>query len=177
MTDPILTIFDIDGVFNGHYLNPNLPDFRTHTFHDAPSPWVAPGHPVPVRWLQSRIDQVNEWIDKKLIMPAWCTTWTHQAPEFAHVIGLRNYDNKPWPVLIATGSNHAGELDWWKYNAVKKVFKSLPGRKIIWIDDDISDKIIEELATNHPNVVTFVPNRRTGINDAILHGIKQIIDN
>ena len=74
----------------------------------------------------------------------WLTTWTERADELlAEPMGLpRGLRTHGREGVLSTG--FSGELrgvsGWWKLAAARAVAEAEPGRRIVWIDDDLAEQ-------------------------------------
>ena len=85
----------------------------------------------------------------------WLTTWTEKADQLlAEPMGLpRGLRTHSRDGVLSTGfsGERRGVSGWWKLAAARAVAEAEPGRRIVWIDDDLADQAedaIEWLAAN-----------------------------
>jgi hypothetical protein len=148
-----LVLLDVDGVLNA--LGRPLP------------PTGPTGGPVqrasrvayPIAWSPSAVRRLLDWHEQGLAEVQWLTTWGHDANR-----SLRELLDMP--VLVVAGtfadafddSDHLGEPDvgadalaavtpaardeltgrWWKFDLVRRVVREQPGRRLVWLDDDLA---------------------------------------
>jgi hypothetical protein len=163
---PPVLLLDVDGVLNAVRLD--LPEgWRRGTFNGYVLSW----NPTVV----ARLRALHESGQVEL---QWLTTWTSMADELlAEPLGLpRGLRTHSRDDVLPTG--FAGELrglsGWWKLAAAQAVTEAEPGRRIVWIDDDLPDQAedtSEWLAANE-RVLVVSPDFTTGLTHAELDRVE-----
>jgi len=99
----------------------------------------------------------------------WLTTWAEKADELlAEPMGLpRGLRVHARPGAESTGfaGEWRGVAGWWKLAAAMAVAEEEPGRRIVWIDDDLAeqaDDVGEWLGAN-PHVLVVAPDLFLGL--------------
>lgn len=156
MPDRPLLLLDVDGVLNalGWPLPDVWPQWRAGTAS-------ADGRDYPIAWAPEVVRRLVEWHEAGRVEVQWLTTWGHAANRsLRHLLGM--------PELVVTGTYqdaaepddgaNAGEPDegadalaavtpaardeltgrWWKFDVVRRVVAEQPGRRIVWLDDDLA---------------------------------------
>lgn len=103
-----------------------------------------------------RITALSEQVDIK-----WCTTWEMDAvhslapylklPEFGIVEKFGTYDKDSWDCL---------DDGWWKYTRFVKECRD--GKRVVWLDDDISDAILQQFPESEDELL-IRPNSNSGL--------------
>ncbi len=144
-------LLDVDGVLNAVARRPDpdvWPDWRSGRA-------VAGGRAWPITWSPSVVAAVLEWRERADVQ--WLTTWGHDAND-----GLRELLGLPELPVAGTYADAAapplGEPDalpaahaavtpaapdpltgrWWKFDVVRRLLRSRPGRRLVWLDDDLA---------------------------------------
>jgi hypothetical protein len=153
---PIL-LLDVDGVLNAASLN--LPEgWRRGMFNG-----------FLLSWDPTVTARLRELHDSGRVEIQWLTTWAENADLLlADPMGLpRGLRVHAREGVAATGfgGRWAGASDWWKLAAAREVALAEPGRRIVWIDDDLADQasdVIEWLGAN-PQVLVVAPYLFSGL--------------
>jgi hypothetical protein len=153
---PVL-LLDVDGVLNA--ARRELPEgWRRGTFNTFVLSWDPT--------VTARLRELHE---SGRVEIQWLTTWTENADKLlAEPMGLpRGLRVHAREGVASTG--FAGELrglsGWWKLAAARAVALQEPGRRIVWIDDDLgeqADDVVEWLGAN-PQVLVVAPDLFTGL--------------
>lgn len=128
---PPVLLLDVDGVLNA--VRPDLPEgWQRGRFNGYVLSW----DPAVV----ARLRGLHESGRVEL---QWLTTWTELADRLLAAPlglprGLRTHSRE----LLPTGYGGAlgGVAGWWKLAAAQAVAEAEPGRRIVWIDDDLADQ-------------------------------------
>jgi hypothetical protein len=156
-TPPPVVLLDVDGVLNA--VQPRRPEgWRRGTF----SGFVLTWDPT----VTARLRGLHESGRVEL---QWLTTWTDRADELlAEPMGLpRGLRIHGREGVLSTGfrGQLRGLHGWWKLAAARAVAKAEPGRRIVWIDDDLAVPAAdtsEWLATN-AQVLVVAPDLVAGL--------------
>jgi hypothetical protein len=186
VSSPIL-LLDVDGVLNA------LPEVR-----DDLGVWddwkfghaTADGAQWPIIWSPSVVAALLDWHGRGLVELRWLTTWGHDANvELRSLLGLPElpvagtHQDAGAPSGQATaGAAHASVAPaapdplsgrWWKYDIVARLVHSEPGRRLIWVDDDLHrfNGAFARWADEQPSVTPVRPDPRCGLSPADLEGI------
>ncbi len=177
---PPLLLLDVDGVLNA------LSDGAAH-----PGTWprwergraTADGTAWPIRWAPDVVERLRTWHEQGALELQWLTTWGHEAnlelrrlldlPELVVAGTYDEADRRPGAPEDA-GAAHASVAPaapdplsgrWWKYDVVQRVLREHPGRRVVWVDDELHDPRLSfrRWADEHPDVVPVGPDPRTGL--------------
>lgn len=163
---PPVLLLDVDGVLNA--LEPELPEnWRRGTFHGFVLSWDPT--------VTARLRELHESGRVEL---QWLTTWTERADQLlAEPMGLpRGLHTHLRDGVESTGfgGRWGGEAGWWKLDAARAVAEAEPGRRIVWIDDDLAhraDDTGEWLAANG-HVLVVAPDYIRGLTHAELDRVE-----
>jgi hypothetical protein len=154
---PPLLLLDVDGVLNA--LQPDLPEgWQRGRFNG-----------YVLSWDPSVTARLREWHEAGRVEIQWLTTWTEDADRLlAEPMGLpRGLRTHSRGRMAPTG--YAGRLarvtGWWKLEHAREVAEAEPGRRIVWIDDDLAERAAdtgEWLAAN-PHVLVVAPDLYAGL--------------
>jgi membrane-associated protease RseP (regulator of RpoE activity) len=159
-------LLDVDGVLNA--VRPDLPEgWRRGTFNG-----------YVLSWDPTVVDRLREWHESGRVELQWLTTWTQLADQLlAEPMGLprglRTHDRDD-VLPTGFGGRLAAASGWWKLAAAQAVAQAEPGRRIVWIDDDLVDQAAdtsEWLAAN-AHVLVVSPDFSTGLTHAELDRVE-----
>ena len=163
---PPVLLLDVDGVLNA--VQPDLPaGWRRGTYNGFVLSWDPT--------VTARLRKLHESGRVEL---QWLTTWTENADRLlAEPMGLpRGLRTHSRDDVLPTG--FVGELrgipGWWKLAAARAVADAEPGRRIVWIDDDLAEQAAdtsEWLAANG-QVLVVAPDLVTGLTHAELDRVE-----
>jgi membrane-associated protease RseP (regulator of RpoE activity) len=162
---PIL-LLDVDGVLNAVCLD--LPEGWQRGIYNG----------FVLSWDPTVTARIRDLHESGRVELQWLTTWTSKADELlAEPMGLpRGLKTHERDDVLPTGFE--GELrgvsGWWKLAAAQAVAEAEPGRRIVWIDDDLvapADDTSEWLAANG-QVLVIAPNLFTGLTHAELDRVE-----
>jgi hypothetical protein len=162
---PIL-LLDVDGV-----LNAVLPE--------RPGRW-AQGifNGFVISWDPTITARLRELHESGRVEIQWLTTWGERADRLlAEPMGLpRRLRTRASGLATPTGfaGRLGGESAWWKLAAAREAAEEEPGRRIVWIDDDLAEQAADTgdwLAAN-PHVLVVAPNLFAGLTHAQLDAIE-----
>lgn len=131
------------------------------------------GYKIPVNFSPTLVEFIN--ILSNVADIEWLTTWKRDTELLPAQIGINVF---PWHDEIHKGPPW-GEA-WWKFDVVKKIAAENPGRKVLWIDDDIPSNSWEpERLFLFRNVLweTIVPREDTGLTPAHCESIIEFVSN
>jgi hypothetical protein len=162
---PIL-LQDVDGVLNAARLD--LPEgWRRGTFNGFVLSWDPT--------VTARLRELHE---SGRVEIQWLTTWAENADQLlAEPLGLpRGLRTRSAGQAAPTGflGRLGGRSGWWKLAAARETAEEEPGRRIVWIDDDLAEQAAETgdwLAAN-PHVLVVAPDLFTGLTHAELDAIE-----
>ena len=166
---PPVLLLDVDGVLNA--VRRELPEgWRRGTFNGYVLSW----DPTVV----ARLRAMHEAGRVEL---QWLTTWTEMADRLlAEPLGLPRGLRTHSRELLPTGFGGAlgGASGWWKLAAARAVAEAEPGRRIVWIDDDLAEQAADtgEWLAARPHVLVVAPDRYVGLTHAQLDEIEAWLD-
>ncbi len=166
-----LVLLDVDGVLNA--LGPA---------DDSWDDWQrgsagALGRHWPIRFSPTVVDAVRGWAATADVR--WLTTWGHAAND-----GLRDLLGLPeLPVAgtpdgpAAPAADEPGALSavtpagpdrltgtWWKLDVVRALVGRQPGRRLVWVDDDLAaDPAARAWLRGHADCLLVAPDPLTGL--------------
>ena len=162
---PIL-LLDVDGVLNAARV-------------DLPEGWArGTFNGYVLSWDPTVTQRLREWHESGRVEIQWLTTWTEKADRLlAEPMGLpRGLRTHSREGVLPTGfaGRLGGASRWWKLAAARAVAEAEPGRRIVWIDDDLADQATdtsEWLAANG-QVLVVAPDLVTGLTHAELDRVE-----
>jgi hypothetical protein len=163
---PPVLLLDVDGVLNA--LLPEVPDgWKRGSFNG-----------FPFSWDPTITARLREWHESGRVEIHWLTTWSKDADRLlAEPMGLprglRTHSRDRVAPSGFTGRVGA-RSGWWKLAFAREVAEAEPGRRIVWIDDDLTDQARstgEWLAAN-PQVMIVAPDLATGLTHEQLDAIE-----
>lgn len=167
---PPVLLLDVDGVLNA--VRRDLPEgWRRGTFNG-----------YVLSWDPSVVARLRGWHEAGRVELQWLTTWTEMADRLlAEPMGLpRGLRTHDLDDVLPTGfgGRLGGLSGWWKLAAARAVADAEPGRRIVWIDDDLADQAAdtsEWLAANG-RVYVVAPDFSTGLTHAELDRVEAWLD-
>src|SRR3954452_2646480 len=131
-TDVPILLLDVDGVLNAARLH--LPDgWQRGTFNGFVLSWDPT--------VTARLRELHE---SGRVEIQWLSTWTENADELlAEPMGLPRglrVHARPGVESTGFGGQLRGGSGWWKLGAAMAVAEEEPGRRIVWIDDDLASR-------------------------------------
>nr|WP_239521767.1 HAD domain-containing protein [Geodermatophilus sabuli] len=157
---------DVDGVLNA--VGSRLPEgWRRGTYNG-----------YVLSWDPTVVARLRELHESGRVELQWLTTWTEKADQLlAEPMGLpRGLRTHSRDDMVSTGfgGSFGGLAGWWKLAAARAVAEAEPGRRIVWIDDDLADQAedtSEWLAANG-HVLVVAPDLETGLTHAELDRVE-----
>ena len=163
---PPVLLLDVDGVLNAVQMEPPA-GWRRGTYNGFLLTWDPT--------ITSRLRGLH---DSGRVELQWLTTWTRDADTLlAEPMGLprglRTHDRDG---VLPTGFGGAfrGVSGWWKLAAARAVAEAEPGRRIVWIDDELAEPAedtSEWLAANR-HVLVVAPDLVSGLTHAELDRVE-----
>ncbi|SFE51137.1 HAD domain-containing protein [Blastococcus tunisiensis] len=167
---PPVLLLDVDGVLNA--LHPELPaNWRRGTFNG-----------YVLSWDPSVTARLREWHESGRVELQWLTTWTERADQLlAGPMGLpRGLRTHSRDGVASTGyaGRWGGAAGWWKLAAARAVAEAEPGRRIVWIDDDLADQAADtsEWLAASGQVLVVAPDVFTGLTHEELDRVAAWLD-
>ncbi len=167
---PPVLLLDVDGVLNA--VRHDLPeDWRRGTFNG-----------YVLSWDPTVVARLRAWHESGRVELQWLTTWTELADRLlAEPMGLpRGLRTHGRDDVLPTGfgGRAAGVAGWWKLAAARAVAEAEPGRRIVWIDDDLADQAEDtsEWLAAHGQVLVVAPDFATGLTHAELDRVEAWLD-
>lgn len=188
-----LVLLDVDGVLNA--LGPpdsSWPDWRRGAA-------TALGRDWPIRWSPSVVAAVNGWLASAEVQ--WLTTWGQDANRDLHALlglpalpvagthegagtgmhedmGVAGEAQAGAPALAAVTPAAPDELSgrWWKFDVVRRLVRAEPGRRLVWLDDDLStDEQVRAWTRAHADCLLIAPDPRTGLVPRHLDAVERFL--
>ena len=167
---PPVLLLDVDGVLNA--VRADLPEgWRRGTFNG-----------YVLSWDPTVVARLRELHESGRVELQWLTTWTEKADQLlAEPMGLpRGLRTHSRPDVLPTGfsGERRGIPGWWKLAAARAVAEAEPGRRIVWIDDDLAEQAAEtgEWLSAHPHVLVVAPDLFRGLTHEQLDEIEAWLD-
>jgi hypothetical protein len=166
VTDPPpVLLLDVDGVLNA-------------VRQDLPEGWQRGRfNGYVLSWDPSVVARLRAMHESGRVELQWLTTWTELADQLLAgplglPRGLRTHSRDAAPTGF--GGSLQAASSWWKLTAAQAVAQAEPGRRIVWIDDDLglqAEDTREWLAA-HGDVLVVAPEFRTGLTHAELDRVE-----
>jgi hypothetical protein len=173
---PPLMLLDVDGVLNAfEWDTEELSDVWSHGFARAQ------GQLWPITFSPDIVGTLRAWHEQGRVEVQWLTTWGHAANEtLRELLGLPHlqvagtYDDEladgdaaddEFSLAGATPSApDALSGSWWKYDVVRRVLREQPGRRVVWVDDELTDDSeFTAWARRQPGLLAIGPDPRRGL--------------
>lgn len=153
-----LVIIDFDGVLNAvaqQHWQKAWKDMKEIVFIDRL------GYKIPVNFSPTLVDFFN--ILSNVADIEWLTTWKRDTELMPAQLGINPF---PWHDEIRKGPPWGAE--WWKFDVVQKIAAENPGRKVLWIDDEIPtlDWKDEQVFIKKHGWAAIMPREDTGLTPA-----------
>ncbi|MBN1093311.1 hypothetical protein JKP75_12530 [Blastococcus sp. TML/M2B] len=163
---PPVLLLDVDGVLNA-------------VRHDLPVGWRRGRfNGYVLSWDPSVVARLRALHESGRVELQWLTTWTELADELLAgplglPRGLRTHGRDALPTGF--GGTLGGVAGWWKLTAAQAVAAAEPGRRIVWIDDDLADQADDASAwiSGHGQVLVVAPAYSTGLTHAELDRVER----
>lgn len=180
-----LVLLDVDGVLNA--VAAGRPgawdDWRTGVA-------TAEGRSFPITWSPSVVRAVRGW--REVADVQWLTTWGHDAnASLRHLLELPElpvagtYDEPAGGAPDRAGATHAAVAPaapdpltgrWWKFDVVRRLVRTWPGRRIVWIDDDLhAQDDIRQWMRQETSCLLVAPPASSGLTSAHLQSIEEYL--
>ncbi len=163
---PPVLLLDVDGVLNA--VHPDLREgWRRGTFNG-----------YVLSWDPTVTARLREWHESGRVELQWLTTWTEKADQLlAEPMGLpRGLRTHSRPDVLPTGfiGERRGIPGWWKLAAARAVAEAEPGRRIVWIDDDLAEQAADtrEWLAGNAQVLVVAPDLVAGLTHAELDRVE-----
>jgi membrane-associated protease RseP (regulator of RpoE activity) len=163
---PPVLLLDVDGVLNA--VDPGLPEgWRRGTYNG-----------FVLTWDPTVTERLRVLHESGRVEIQWLTTWAERADTLlAEPMGLpRGLRTHGREDVASSGfvGRLRGVRGWWKLAAARAVAEAEPGRRIVWIDDDLTTPAAdtsEWLAANG-QVLVVAPDLVTGLTHAELDRVE-----
>lgn len=175
MTDVPLLLLDVDGVLNA-LSDGDLRAWPAWRVGHA----TADGTAWPIRWAPDAVERLRSWHEGRHLELQWLTTWGHEANlELRALLGLPElavagtYDDvDAGTTEPAASGTHAAVAPsapdllsgrWWKHDVVRRLRHERPGRRLIWVDDELHVDSPFRAWAEGAGIVAIGPDPRTGV--------------
>ncbi len=191
-----LWLLDVDGVLNAVALEPDhqvWPRWRRGVARTdrRTRAW-------PIQWAPDVIEHLLGWHGQGRVEIAWLTTWGAYAnDELATLLGLPRLpvagappSRVPpssqsaaagWGVgthAEVAGADAADPLTgrWWKFDVLRRLHATDPGRPIVWTDDDLAvEPAVTAWMRTHTTSLLIAPDPRCGLIPRHLEAIDRFL--
>ncbi len=189
MTKP-LVLLDVDGV-----LNALGDDSAGGGWDDWQQGWAtADGTRWPITWSASVVTRLAGWHEQGRLELQWLTTWGHDAnAELRALLGLPHLavagtyqDEDADGAATAPATSHAAAAPsapdplsgrWWKYDVVRRVLAQQPGRRVVWVDDELQPgTAFRRWADEQPGLHAVGPDPRLGLTAGDLASMLEVME-
>lgn len=166
-----LVLLDVDGVLNA--LGPPDGSWDDWRYGSA----AALGRDWPIRFSPTVVAAVRGWTETADVN--WLTTWGHEANTgLGDLLGLAELpvagtpDGPTEPAAQTVGALSAvtpaapDRLTgrWWKLDVVRALVGRQPGRRLVWVDDDLAaDPVGRAWVRGHADCLMVAPDPLTGL--------------
>jgi Swiss Army Knife RNA repair-like protein len=163
---PPVLLLDVDGVLNA--LQVELPDGWHRGSYNG----------YPISWDPTITARLRAWHEAGRVEIQWLTTWAADADRLlAEPMGLpRGLRTHAREGAGPTGfvGRVGAQPGWWKLAFAREVAEAEPGRRIVWIDDDLADRAgsTGEFLAANPQVMVVAPDLATGLTHEQLDAIE-----
>jgi hypothetical protein len=163
---PPILLLDVDGVLNA--LQPELPEgWQRGRFNG-----------FVLSWDPTVTARLREWHESGRVEIQWLTTWAHDADRLlAEPMGLPRGLRTHSEARVAPtgfGGRYAGSSAWWKLAHAQEVAEAEPGRRIVWIDDDLRERaaLTGQWLEGNAQVLVIAPELWRGLTHAELDAVE-----
>lgn len=162
-----LVLIDFDGVINAvaqQHWQKAWKDMNEISYIDRL------GYKIPVNFSPTLVEFFN--ILSNVADIEWLTTWKRETERLPTQLGINTF---PWHDEIRKGPPWGAE--WWKFDVVQKIAAENPGRRVLWIDDEIPslDWKDEQVFIQKHNWDIIVPREDTGLTPAHCESIIEFV--
>jgi hypothetical protein len=153
---------DVDGVLNA--VHPRLPEGWRRGIYNG----------FQLSWDPTVLARLRGLHEAGRVELQWLTTWTEKADQLlAEPMGLPRglrTHSRDGAVPTGFGGRLCGASGWWKLAAARAVAEAEPGRRIVWIDDDLADQAEDtaEWLAGNAQVLVVAPDLVAGLTHAEL---------
>ncbi len=164
---PALVLLDVDGVLNslddGSLAGRERGVFRGYT----------------LSWDPTVTARLADWHSSGRVELQWLTTWAQHADlllaePMGLPRGLRVHQRGDGQGPSGFTSTLAGAPNWWKLVAARTAVGEHPGRRTVWIDDDLAMQAEDTAGflADNPDLLVVAPELETGLTHAHLDEIE-----
>jgi hypothetical protein len=167
---PPVLLLDVDGVLNA--VRRDIPEgWRRGTYNG-----------YSMLWDPTVTARLRAWHESGRVELQWLTTWTEKADlllaePMGLPRGLRTH-SREGELSTGFGGRLGGVAGWWKLAAAREVAEAEPGRRIVWIDDDLAEQAVdaEEWLAANGQVLVVAPEYMTGLTHVELDRVEAWLD-
>ncbi len=190
MSEPVLLLLDVDGVLNA--LARPLPADLTWRTGRA----TAHGRSFEIAWAPEVVARLVALHTSDEVELRWLTTWGHDANtslrqllEMPELTVAGTYqdaydpasdgdpDAQPGSLAAVTPAARDGLTGrWWKFDVVTSLLVGEPGRRLVWLDDDLAGEAdLARWTRLQTDALTLAPEPTTGLTAADLDGVEAFV--
>jgi len=165
-------LLDVDGVLNGLTGLTRLP---AGWQQEAVNGYV-------ISWDPTITARLRSWHEEGRVEIHWLTTWTTDADRLLAAPlglprGLTTHGRSVGPPA-GHGDKYRGLPTWWKLAPAQDLVRDSPGRRVVWIDDDLrsEDPRTTDWLEEHPEVLTVAPDTLRGLTHRELDLVQAWLD-
>jgi HAD domain in Swiss Army Knife RNA repair proteins len=155
--DVPLLLLDVDGVLN--VLRHDPPEWWQHGTFDG----------YRFAWDPTVTERLRKLHESGQVEIQWLTTWAEDADRLlAEPLGIpRGLRTHARPGVGPTGFNGPLKVrkGWWKLTVARELAEAEPGRRIVWVDDNLTERATDtaEWLSTHPHVHVVAPDLWEGL--------------
>jgi hypothetical protein len=166
-TELPLVLLDFDGVFNALAILMDMSEWQDGGIHSACMPSGTHGFSYSPSVAQFFAERAS------LAEFVWLSTWEEETPIYGTAMGLPEFS---W--LGTDGMDQEPSAPWWKFQVVQQLAAQFPGRRILWIDDEIPADIADPIRVwlnRNPQVEFIRPDDFHGLKSQDLGEIEEFL--
>lgn len=189
MSEPVLLLLDVDGVLNA--LARPLPAHLTWQTGMA----TAHGRSFEIAWAPEVVARLVALHLSGEVELRWLTTWGHDANtslrpllEMPELTVAGTYEDAYDPTsdgdpdgvgslaAVTPAARDGLTGRWWKFDVVAALLVDEPGRRLVWLDDDLAgEQDLARWTSLQTDALILAPEPRTGLVPADLDTVEAFV--